>query len=91
MVSTPTSVLIVDDTPEFVDAVKGILQEQGYLVFSASTGAAALEIVQSGFHGVLILDIQLPDCEGLELFQDVLKFGPGNPAHQNSEILTRPV
>ncbi len=64
-------VLIVDDGPETVVLLRHHLEAEGYEVETAGTLADAVEIVQRGFEGVLLLDLMLPDGDGIDLFQTV--------------------
>ena len=64
-------VLIVDDTPEIVQLLTLSLTEQDYTCLSAETGAGALEQVHAGFVGVVILDLNLPDYQELQLFHEI--------------------
>lgn len=61
-------VLIVEDTPSLALAYAGQLEIAGYATQIAETGAAARTLLMSGarFDAVL-LDLQLPDCDGLDL------------------------
>jgi two-component system response regulator AtoC len=71
-------VLIVDDGPEIVSLLRFHLKRQGYVVETASTGAEAVHIVEGGFNGVVILDLMLPDFEGLDLFQKLREINEDN-------------
>jgi two-component system nitrogen regulation response regulator GlnG len=48
-------------------------------VLTAETGHAALEIIHSEKPDAVVLDIQLPDCTGLELFRDIAAIDPRLP------------
>lgn len=61
-------VLVVDDEAEVVDLVCATLKSAGgYECFSAPSGHAALELSQSCKPHIVILDLGLPDMDGLEL------------------------
>ncbi len=66
------NVLIVDDFPGLVDVLTLELTNRDYLVQTASNGAQCLEVLRSGFTGVVLLDVRLPDTSGLVLL-DVIK------------------
>ena len=60
-------ILLVDDEARNLDVLESILQEPGYrLVRAGSANAALLALVQGDF-AVLVLDIHMPDMNGLEL------------------------
>jgi len=60
-------VLVVDDEPSIVDAVATSLRYEGFSVEEATTGRAALAIAQERTPDLIVLDIMLPDLDGLEV------------------------
>jgi two-component system nitrogen regulation response regulator NtrX len=64
-------ILIVDDEAEIRDSLEGILSEEGYLVTTASTAAEALTLLADALYDVVLLDIWLPDRDGLEALTDI--------------------
>ncbi len=60
-------VLVVDDEPSIVDAVATALRYEGFAVREASTGRAALAAAQETPPDLVVLDIMLPDLDGLEV------------------------
>jgi len=60
-------VLVVDDEPSIVDAVSMSLRYEGFEVFEATTGRAALTAFDEKPPDLIILDIMLPDLDGLEV------------------------
>ncbi len=72
-------VLIVDDEADIRESLEAILSEEDYTITTAGTAAEALELVRDAdFHAVL-LDIWLPDGDGL----DVLSSIRGDVSHSN--------
>lgn len=61
-------VLAVDDTPENLDVVKGILNTE-YRIKAATSGEAALRIVDKQLPDIILLDIMMPGMNGLEVCQ----------------------
>jgi len=61
------SILIVDDTPENLHLLAGILSDQGYRVRSAANGARALATVQKEAPDLILLDIMMPAVDGFEV------------------------
>ncbi|GAP59364.1 transcriptional regulatory protein KdpE [Arthrobacter sp. Hiyo1] len=57
-------VLVVDDDPHIVKALRITLQAHGYTVATASDGESALRSAAQHPVGVLILDLGLPDIDG---------------------------
>ncbi|WP_228003272.1 response regulator [Nocardia australiensis] len=62
-----TKVLVVDDEPQIVRALRINLSVRGYEVITAGTGAAALRAAADKHPDVVILDLGLPDIDGIEV------------------------
>ena len=67
-------VLVVEDAPEFQHIHRESLSKAGYRVSVAGDGARALEIARSTEPVVIILDLVLPDVDGMELCAEFRKF-----------------
>jgi UDP-3-O-acyl N-acetylglucosamine deacetylase len=64
-----STVLIVDDEPQIRTSLRGILSEEGLRVLEAADGRRALEIIQREAPEVVLLDIWMPDVDGMELLE----------------------
>jgi len=64
-------VLIVDDEPNILSTVVPLLRGHGYDVLSATGGRAALEVVGQETLDLLVLDLGLPDIDGVEVCRQV--------------------
>jgi len=62
-------ILVIDDEPELVQLIKKYLQREGFEIFTGSTGQEALELAKIEKPDLIILDIMLPDLDGLEACQ----------------------
>ena len=62
-------ILVVDDNPDAVAIVKGVLEARGFTVTAAERGASALESVAADRPDVILLDIMMPDMSGLEVLE----------------------
>jgi DNA-binding response OmpR family regulator len=60
-------VLVVDDEPSLLDAIGFTLEHEGYEALSASTGEQGLKLFQSSNPDLVILDLMLPDCSGVDI------------------------
>jgi DNA-binding response OmpR family regulator len=60
-------VLLVDDDMDIVTPLVHTLEREGYVVDQATTGRSALAAVTRDGHDVVILDLGLPDLDGLEV------------------------
>ena len=60
-------ILIVEDDPIFRSIIQDNLVSEGYRVDAVSDGKTALSMVRSALPDLIVLDLTLPDCDGLEL------------------------
>ena len=60
-------ILVVDDEPSIVDSVATSLRYEGFDVDEATTGRAGLAMAQERTPDLIVLDIMLPDLDGLEV------------------------
>ena len=65
------NVLLVDDEPDFVAAAKEMLQLHGHTVSSAERLESARRMLGGAVPDVLLLDLMLPDGNGLELLEEL--------------------
>jgi two-component system KDP operon response regulator KdpE len=72
--SAAPRVLVVDDEPQIVRGLKIILRDAGYAVESAETKAQALAALGSRPPEALVLDLKLPDGEGVDVCREVRRF-----------------
>jgi DNA-binding response OmpR family regulator len=68
---TDTDVLLVEDAPEFTRLVTDVLTDAGYKVRSVTTLADALVSMTAAMPDVVVLDLGLPDGDGLDLCQSI--------------------
>lgn len=71
-----TKVLVVDDELILRTALKGALSSQGYEVKVCETGKKALQLLKNEFFDIALVDVRLPDIDGLELLQEIRKISP---------------
>jgi two-component system KDP operon response regulator KdpE len=63
----PQRILIVDDEPNIVATVSPLLRARGYDVYSATSGRAGLEAVDRDKPDLVVLDLGLPDVDGIDV------------------------
>lgn len=63
--------LIVDDEVEICDFLKSFFEERSYDVKSATSGEAALKVVEEFNPKVILLDIKMPGIDGVEVLKRV--------------------
>jgi DNA-binding NtrC family response regulator len=62
-------ILVVDDDESIRNTMKTILEDEGYIVDVAATGNEALRKTDKSTYNIAMLDIRLPDMEGVELLK----------------------
>jgi FixJ family two-component response regulator len=65
------TLLLVDDEQDVIDALARTLRNGGYRMLEATSGTAALDIVQREQVDLLLTDIDMPDMTGLDLLTKV--------------------
>jgi two-component system KDP operon response regulator KdpE len=75
----PLRVLVVDDEPAILRFLRVGLGSQGYVVLEAENGQKALDAVQSRRADIVVLDLGLPDIDGLEVLKRVRAAGSAVP------------
>jgi two-component system, OmpR family, KDP operon response regulator KdpE len=64
-------VLVVDDEPQMVTALTRSLEREGHQMAVSRTGADAVSLTASGSPDLVVLDLNLPDIDGLEVLRRV--------------------
>jgi two-component system nitrogen regulation response regulator NtrX len=64
-------VLIIDDEAEIRESLEEILREESYVVTTAATGDEGLTLVHDAAYDVVLLDIWLPDRDGMEVLKEI--------------------
>lgn len=65
------TILIIDDETSLVSSLTFALEEEGYIVHGAATGKAGLQAVTDLQPDLVLLDLRLPDCNGLEVLESM--------------------
>lgn len=60
------SILVVDDDFEVLSSLERLFRQQGYEVFSASSGKSALELIEKKDFDLVIIDIRMPELDGIQ-------------------------
>ena len=66
-----TSILLVEDEENLHEALRLNLELEGYDVTSAYDGAAALKAIQAEYFDLIILDVMLPEMDGINVTETV--------------------
>jgi two-component system, OmpR family, KDP operon response regulator KdpE len=75
----PLRVLVVDDEPAILRFVRTGLTGQGYTVATEETGRGALAALRKGATDLIVLDLGLPDIDGLDVIAHVRGEGSNVP------------
>jgi len=85
-------ILVVDDEKAVLESFREILELKGYSVDTAENGQEAIKKSKASFYNLALLDIRLPDMEGIELLAKMKETTPkmvkimvtGYPSLQNA-------
>jgi two-component system OmpR family response regulator len=76
---TSGRVLVVDDEPYITDVLAAALRFEGFDIEVAATGAQALSMAMPGGFDMIVLDVMLPDLEGIEVCHQLRAGGTATP------------
>jgi two-component system nitrogen regulation response regulator NtrX len=68
---SPERILIIDDESAIRSSLRGILEDEGYFVRTAASGEEGLEALAKGNFGLVLLDIWLPEMNGLDVLAEI--------------------
>lgn len=70
---TTIKILVIEDEEPIRLTLKTVLEEEGYSIGEAETGARALELIRQSFFDIWLVDYRLPDMNGLDLIKQALE------------------
>jgi two-component system OmpR family response regulator len=65
----PIRVLVVDDEPDLVEVLSTVLRHEGWEVRAAADGAAAVSVAREFHPDAVLLDVMLPDIDGIKVLR----------------------
>ena len=68
------SILIVDDDEVMRETLSDVLRKRGYEIFSVGSGNGALSLMKKSIIDLILLDMRLPDIDGLEVLKKIKEF-----------------
>ncbi len=74
---TPVRVLVVDDEPSLAELLASVLRYEGWEIRTAADGSSAVRTAREFQPDAIVLDIMLPDFDGLEVLRRVRGILPG--------------
>ncbi|MDY6930501.1 MAG: response regulator [Halobacteriota archaeon] len=69
------SVMIVDDEPSILIAVRVLLEPEGFEVLTVDSGMKCIEELKKGFRGVILMDIMMPRMDGWDTIKSLVDEG----------------
>ena len=76
---SPGKILVVDDDPEVRMATRDFLSSKGYEVVVAEGGREALRLLDASPPDVVLLDVAMPDMDGMEILKRIVATHPTMP------------
>jgi UDP-3-O-[3-hydroxymyristoyl] N-acetylglucosamine deacetylase len=88
------TILIVDDEEQIRASVRGVLADEGFRVLEADNGRTALAVIAAENPRLVLLDIWMPEVDGVEILREIQKRHPGTrviviSGHGNIETAVR--
>ena len=77
--TSPYSILIVEDNQDLTIGLQDMLQYDGYAVTVAGTVADAIKLIRTHRFNAILLDLGLPDGDGLEVLKETQRLDPSLP------------
>ena len=68
------TVLVVDDEPKVCELIKAYLEKDGYETIIAGDGKSAVDLARGKRPDLIVLDLNLPEMDGLETFRNIRTF-----------------
>jgi len=79
MMQAKQKILMVDDQPGIRILLNEIFEKEGYQTFQAANGVNALQIVKEEVPDLVILDMKIPEMDGLEILKRIKRDDPKIP------------
>ena len=73
----PLEVLVIDDESVICDACEMVLSEKGHTVTKSTNGTDGLRAIRQQAYDIVLLDMKLPDMDGMQILKTVLEEKPG--------------
>lgn len=92
MTMTDIRILAIDDEIDFISALSRRLGRRGYVVRTTGTGREGLDALREESFDVVLLDVSMPDMDGIKVLGEIRKRHPMVPvvmltAHANSDLV----
>ena len=67
--------MIVDDDPDILIAIRKIFEKEGFEVLTVDSGKDCLDELEKGFKGVILMDIMMPFMDGWDTIKEIVEKG----------------
>jgi two-component system, sensor histidine kinase and response regulator len=67
------NILIVEDSKTFADYLSEVISKENYKATAAYTGKQGLDLLKDGNFNLMLLDMELPDCSGIDIIKCIRK------------------
>ena len=68
-------IMVVDDDPDILIAIRKIFENEGYEVFTVDDGMDCLKELERGFRGIILMDVMMPFMDGWDTITEIIKRG----------------
>ncbi len=68
-------IMIVDDDPDILIAIRKIFEVEGFEVFTVDSGMDCIRELERGFKGVILMDIMMPFMDGWDTIEEITRRG----------------
>jgi two-component system response regulator HydG len=72
-------ILVADDEPSHRQMIEAVLAAEGYEVTQAEDGLAAISAVEDRFYDLVIMDVRMPNVDGIQALQKIKQISPDIP------------
>jgi len=72
-------ILVADDEPSHRQMIEAVLVAEGYEVTQAEDGLTAISAVEDRFYDLVIMDVRMPNVDGIQALQKIKQISPDIP------------
>jgi DNA-binding NarL/FixJ family response regulator len=69
-------IIVADDSPSFLEKLISILEVEFEVIMTARDGKSSLEIIRNCQPDVVVLDLEMPGLNGIEITRELMKYDP---------------
>ena len=80
------TVLVVDDEDRIRSSLRGILSDEGFRVLDTGRAPEVMDLIEREHPAVVLLDVWMPDIDGIELLRRIKSEQPAVPGHHDFRV-----